>query len=59
MKQTSERATHVLNSLRKAVLDALNKKRMLGQYAILEQNGKPTKVPPEALPVKEQSVQGK
>ena len=40
----------VLDSLSKAVVEALDRKRRLGQYAVVQRNGKTVKVPPEELP---------
>lgn len=38
----------VLESLQKAVSEALERKRRLGQYAVLWRNGKPTCIGPDA-----------
>jgi hypothetical protein len=50
MKQTFERAQKACEVLNKAVLECLNRKRLLGQYAIMEKDGKPAKVPADQLP---------
>ena len=49
-QQPSEAALHGLEALRVAVARALDRKRRLGQYAVVWQGGRVEKVPPEALP---------
>lgn len=50
MKQTEQRARQALASLARAVHEALNKKSLLGQYAVMEKDGRPARIPPEQLP---------
>lgn len=47
----SEAALQGLEALRVAVARALDRKRRLGQYAVVWQSGRVEHVPPEALPV--------
>ena len=49
-QQPSEAALHGLEALRVAVNRALDRKRRLGQYAVIWRGGRVEKVPPEALP---------
>jgi hypothetical protein len=44
----SKEALVVLDSLQRAVTQALEKKRRLGQYAVIWQNGKPVTVGDDA-----------
>jgi len=41
LPQPSEESLRALNSLKQAVSEALEKKRRLGQYAVISQDGKP------------------
>lgn len=41
MKKTSQETQEMLKSLKKAVADTLEKKRRLGQYAVIWRDGKP------------------
>jgi len=43
-KQTSKMAIAALKCLRKAVLEELRKKALLGQYVIIDRNGKACRV---------------
>jgi hypothetical protein len=43
-KQTSKMATDALRCLRKAVREELQRKALLGQYVIIERNGKACRV---------------
>ena len=51
METTREFSEKALLSLKKSVQQALKKKRLLGQYAIMGHKGKPVKVPAEQLPI--------
>jgi len=44
----------VKEALRRAVAEALDRKRRLGQYAVMSLNGKPVRIEPEKLPVLEE-----
>jgi hypothetical protein len=46
----SEAALHGLDALRIAVARALDRKRRLGQYAVIWQGGRVVKIAPEDLP---------
>ena len=46
--QPSPQSQEMLNALRRAVADALEKKRRLGQYAVVWEDGKPVMVGGEA-----------
>ena len=50
MKEVLERAYKAREILHKAVLEELDKKRRLGQYAVMYKDGKVVHVPPEELP---------
>lgn len=51
-KQTSRMATEALKCLRKAVREELQRKALLGQYVIINRNGKACRVPAkEALKI--------
>lgn len=41
--------TRALTSLRKAVAEALERKRRLGQYAVIWRDGRPQRIEPEML----------
>lgn len=47
----SAAALHALQVLQQAVVQELDRKRRLGQYAVVWQDGAVRKLPPEALPV--------
>ncbi|MBC8520275.1 MAG: hypothetical protein H8D24_07720 [Gammaproteobacteria bacterium] len=51
MEPISDRAKQAVHSLNKAIADVLEKKRLLGQYAVMGNDGKPVKVPASQLPV--------
>jgi len=51
-KQTSKMATEALKCLREAVQDEFQRKALLGQYVIINRNGKACRVPAkEALKI--------
>lgn len=50
MKSDEIWAQEVLETLRRAVAKALDKKRRLGQYAVMVVDGKVVRVEPEDLP---------
>lgn len=47
---------HVLDALRRAVAEALDRKRRLGQYAIIWRDGQAVRVEPAALPSLEPNI---
>jgi len=49
MNKTQRRARRVRETFRKAVADDLDKKRRLGQYAVVFQNGKVVRIDPEQI----------
>ena len=49
MKSNEEHAAEVLEALRRAVAEALERKMRLGQYAVFWQDGQTVQVGPEAL----------
>ncbi len=49
-KPTTPDDQKILDVLNRAVCKALDRKRRLGQYAVVWRNGQVAKVPPEALP---------
>lgn len=55
MTATQEQAQKVMDSLNKSVLEALDKKRRLGQYAVIWQNGKIVKTLADDTPQNEKS----
>ncbi len=55
MKTAEQRANEALKALQQAVAEALMKKKKLGEYAIINRNGKPYKVSAEELPEIRQS----
>lgn len=48
-----QRALELKQLLSKAVAEALDKKRRLGQYAVIARDGKPVRVIPGESPTKE------
>lgn len=52
----SEEGQVILDSLQKAVAQALEKKRRLGQYAVVWRDGKPVMIGEDAPKVSENSV---
>ena len=52
MTEIQEHAQKALDSLAKSVREALEKKRLLGQYAVISQNGKVVKIYGDDLRVK-------
>ena len=50
MKELEQQTLKMQEALRQAVAKALDTKRRLGHYAIMYQNGKVVRVPPERLP---------
>ena len=48
MTQISSHAQRTLDALRKAVTDALERKRRLGHYAVIWRNGKPATIGEDA-----------
>lgn len=52
MTTLQKQANLAKEALRLAVIDELDKKRRLGQYAVAFQNGKTTRINSEALPSK-------
>lgn len=52
----SEKGQVMLDSLQKAVAQALEKKRRLGQYAVVWRDGKPVTIGEDAPKVSESSV---
>lgn len=53
MTEFQQRAEFVREALAKAVADALERKRRLGHYAVIWQDGKPYCLPPEERPAEE------
>ncbi|MDN5870797.1 MAG: hypothetical protein L0H73_08785 [Nitrococcus sp.] len=51
MMQLTEDDERMLESLRKAVHEALERKRRLGQYAVFWRDGRPQRIEPEMLNV--------
>ncbi len=49
MKDLKKHSQEVLSSLREAVVDALETKQKLGQYAVVIENGRPRRVSAENL----------
>ena len=56
MEPISDRAKQAVHSLNKAIADVLEKKRLLGQYAVMGNDGKPVKVPASRLPVSSKGI---
>lgn len=54
MTELERLAEQVRVGLAKAVAEALEKKRRLGQYAVIFENGRPVRIEPNQMPVKEQ-----
>ena len=50
MKEVLQRAYKAREILRRAVAKELDRKRRLGQYAVMYKDGKVVRVPPEELP---------
>ena len=50
MKEVLERAYKAREILHQAVMEELDRKRRLGQYAVMYKDGKVVHVPPEELP---------
>ena len=50
MKEVLERAYKAREILRQAVAEELDRKRRLGQYAVMYKDGKVVRVSPEQLP---------
>lgn len=48
MKNIREKEEQIQMSLRKAITDALENKRRLGQYAVVAEDGKPKRIDPAA-----------
>ena len=46
MTDIKEKEERIQLSLRKAITDALENKRRLGQYAVVAENGKPKRIEP-------------
>lgn len=61
MTQLAPDTQEMLDSLRTAVADTLERKRRLGQYAVIWQDGKPVLVGEDApkKPMEEQGEQGR
>ncbi|ERS81959.1 hypothetical protein [Halomonas sp. PBN3] len=61
MTQLAPDTQEMLDSLRTAVADTLERKRRLGQYAVIWQDGKPVLVGEDAptKPMEEQDEQGR
>jgi hypothetical protein len=53
MTELQQRAQFVKEVLTKAVADALERKRRLGQYAVILRDGRPYLLPPDERPVPE------
>ena len=51
MTEIQERAQKALDSLAKSVREALEKKRLLGQYAVISKNGKVIKISGDELKI--------
>jgi hypothetical protein len=47
MTELERQSQHVKEVLARAVAEALERKRRLGQYAIIYQNGKPVRIEPD------------
>lgn len=54
MTELQQRAQFVKDALTKAVAEALDRKRRLGQYAVILRDGKPYRLPPDERPVPEE-----
>jgi len=50
MTETQQKAQRARETLRRAVVDDLERKRRLGQYAVIYQNGKPVRIHPDQMP---------
>jgi hypothetical protein len=50
MTETQLRSRRAQETLRRAVAEDLEKKRLLGQYAVIFQNGKTVRLGPEQIP---------
>ena len=49
MIETREQSEQVTRALKSAVSDALDRKRRLGQYAVVYKNGKPVRISGDQL----------
>ena len=54
MTELQRRSRHVAKLLARAVAEALERKRRLGQYAVIFENGKPVRIEPDRLMEPEQ-----
>lgn len=54
MTKLERRTEDVKDVLERAVAEALEKKRRLGQYAVIYENGRPVRIESDQLPRKEQ-----
>ncbi|NOX08460.1 MAG: hypothetical protein GXP22_03035 [Gammaproteobacteria bacterium] len=50
MTQTEERTKRALKALSQAIQESLQRKRLLGQYAVMGESKMPSKVPADQLP---------
>jgi hypothetical protein len=50
MTETQRKSLRARETLRRAVSDDLEKKRRLGQYAVICRNGRPVQLQPEQMP---------
>jgi hypothetical protein len=55
MSTLSPEAQRVLDALRSAVAEALERKRRLGQYAVIWRDGRPVRIEPDDDAVPERS----
>ena len=56
MSRLSTTDQHALDALRSAVAKALDRKRRLGQYAVIWRDGKVVRLEPDDLPLIDESV---
>ena len=56
MSRLSTTDQHMLDALRSAVAKALDRKRRLGQYAVIWRDGKVVRLEPDDLPLIDESV---
>ena len=49
MTELQQHSQQVKEVLRSAVAEALDRKRRLGQYAVIFEHGKPVRIKPEAI----------
>jgi hypothetical protein len=50
MTETQRKSERTQQTLRRAVVDELEKTRQVGQYVVICQNGEPVRLQPEQMP---------